>query len=61
MHGSRYDLGVLALTDHDTVEGCEEMAAACARQGIEFVAGSELTAELNQNELHLQLNKQSYE
>ena len=32
MHGSRYDLGVLALTDHDTVEGCEEMAAACARQ-----------------------------
>ena len=53
MHGSRYDLGVLALTDHDTVEGCEEMAAACARQGIEFVAGSELTAELNQNELHM--------
>lgn len=53
MHGRRYDLRVLSLTDHDTVEGCERMAKACEAVQIEFVPGSELTAELNNNELHL--------
>ncbi|MDA1276678.1 MAG: PHP domain-containing protein [Verrucomicrobia bacterium] len=53
MHAQRHDLRVLSLTDHDTVEGCERMSAACEKRGIEFVPGSELTAELNQNELHL--------
>jgi predicted metal-dependent phosphoesterase TrpH len=43
----------LALTDHDTVEGCEPMAAACARAGIEFFVGTELTAETAGVELHL--------
>jgi hypothetical protein len=49
----RYDLGVVALTDHDSVEGCERMAAACLRRGVEFVPGTELTAELDGHELHL--------
>lgn len=43
----------LALTDHDTVEGCERMAAACAAAHIEFVPGTELTAELDDIELHI--------
>ena len=52
-HGQRHGLEVLALTDHDTVEGCARMATACERVGIEFIAGSELTAEVHGKELHL--------
>src|SRR5579872_350828 len=51
--GKRHGLAAMALTDHDTVEGCARMAMACEREGIEFVSGTELTAELNSNELHL--------
>jgi predicted metal-dependent phosphoesterase TrpH len=43
----------LALTDHDTMEGCARMAAACLAADIEFIAASELTAELGHVELHL--------
>ncbi|MBI2928963.1 MAG: PHP domain-containing protein [Verrucomicrobia bacterium] len=43
----------LALTDHDSVEGCARTATACAAAGIEFVSGSELTAELDGHELHV--------
>lgn len=43
----------LALTDHDTVEGCERMAAACAAAQIEFIPGTELTAEHQHVELHI--------
>jgi predicted metal-dependent phosphoesterase TrpH len=46
-------LGALALTDHDTVEGCERTQAACAAAGIEFLSGTELTAEQDDRELHL--------
>jgi predicted metal-dependent phosphoesterase TrpH len=46
-------LSALALTDHDTVEGCERTAAACAEAHIEFIAGTELTAEQEGNELHI--------
>jgi len=46
-------LRALALTDHDTVEGCERTAAACAVKGVEFLVGTELTAEHNGNELHV--------
>src|SRR5580693_2768732 len=52
-HGKRHGLAAMALTDHDTVEGCERMAAACAVEGIEFITGTELTAESEGNELHL--------
>jgi hypothetical protein len=51
--GARFQFSALALTDHDTVEGCERMAAACAASNIEFIPGSELTAELEGHELHL--------
>ena len=52
-HGARLGFAALALTDHDTVEGCARMAAACAAAGIEFIAGAELTAEHNDTELHV--------
>jgi 3',5'-nucleoside bisphosphate phosphatase len=49
----RQELGVLALTDHDTVEGCPPTAAACQAAGIEFIAGTELTAEQDGHEIHI--------
>jgi len=52
-HAQRYRLKAIALTDHDSVEGCGRAAQACAAAGIEFVAGTELTAEHEGNELHL--------
>lgn len=52
-HGKRLGFAALALTDHDTVEGCERMAAACAAERIDFIPGSELTAEFADHELHI--------
>jgi predicted metal-dependent phosphoesterase TrpH len=52
-HGRRCELAVMSLTDHDTVEGCARMAAACSRLGIEFIPGTELTCECDDHELHL--------
>lgn len=46
-------LGTLALTDHDTMEGCERMAAACGSLGVEFIPAAELTTEWEDIELHL--------
>src|SRR5688572_20663656 len=51
--GKKFGLAALALTDHDTVEGCARMAAACDATGIEFISGTELTAEQEGNELHI--------
>ena len=51
--GQRHGLAALALTDHDTVEGCARAEAACQAQGLEFLAGTELTAEQDGNEIHL--------
>ena len=48
-----HGLSAIALTDHDSVEGCAATAQACAEVGIEFIAGTELTAEQDGNELHL--------
>lgn len=42
----------MALTDHDSVEGCERMGRACQALGIEFITGAELTAEWNGHEVH---------
>jgi predicted metal-dependent phosphoesterase TrpH len=50
---ARHGLGALALTDHDTVEGCLPTARACEAAGIEFIPGTELTAEQDGNELHI--------
>lgn len=52
-HARRQQLAALALTDHDTVEGCAATAAACAGAGLEFIAGTELTAEQDGDEIHI--------
>ncbi len=52
-HGARLGFAVMALTDHDSMEGCERMTAACDAAGIEFIPGAELTAEHNDTELHI--------
>ncbi len=49
----RVGLSAIALTDHDTMDGCQRMAEACAREGLEFIAGAELTAEENGVEVHI--------
>ena len=51
--GAQAGLAALALTDHDTVEGCARMAAACRTLGVEFITGVELTAEFEGHEVHL--------
>src|SRR5712671_5517390 len=48
-----HGLAALALTDHDTVEGCERAARASESAGLEFIPGTELTAEQDGNELHI--------
>ncbi|MBI3418187.1 MAG: PHP domain-containing protein [Verrucomicrobia bacterium] len=52
-HAQHYGLKLLSLTDHDTVEGCARMAIACGAAAIEFIPGSEFTAEVRGRELHL--------
>ncbi len=46
-------LACIALTDHDTVEGCDRAAAACAAAKMEFISGAELTAEFDDTEVHI--------
>ena len=46
-------LSAVALTDHDTVDGCRRMGMACAENGIEFISGCEFTVEQGDRELHL--------
>jgi hypothetical protein len=50
-----HELGLagVSLTDHDTADGLPRMAAACARLGIEFIPGTELTTEFEGHEIHL--------
>ena len=50
---NRHGLNALALTDHDTMEGCARMAEACESLGMEFIPATELTAEQEGIELHL--------
>lgn len=44
---------VLALTDHDTVDGLEEAARAAKEAGLVFVPGIELNIEWPSGEFHL--------
>jgi 3',5'-nucleoside bisphosphate phosphatase len=50
---SNLGFSAIALTDHDTVEGCTRAAAACAAANIEFISGTELTAEHADTEVHI--------
>lgn len=51
--GAALGLVAMALTDHDTVEGCDRMGEACRSLGVEFVPGTELTSEYDGGEVHL--------
>jgi len=50
---SKLGFAAIALTDHDTVEGCGRAAAACAAANTEFISGTELTAEHADTEVHI--------
>lgn len=43
----------LAITDHDTLDACPRAHEACKEEGIEFVYGTELTAEMDESEVHI--------
>jgi len=43
----------MALTDHDTVSGLAEARAEAGRQGIAFLGGLEISAELQPGTLHI--------
>ncbi len=49
----RTGLSLISLTDHDTMEGCAEVAVEAARQGIGFIPGTEVTAEFEGREIHV--------
>jgi predicted metal-dependent phosphoesterase TrpH len=52
-HARRCQLKAVALTDHDTVDGCARMTAACQTAGLEFIPGAEITSEFHGHELHV--------
>lgn len=49
----RLGFAAIALTDHDTVEGCAAVGQLCTAAGIEFISGTELTAEQDGHEIHI--------
>jgi 3',5'-nucleoside bisphosphate phosphatase len=53
VEAKRVGLSAIALTDHDTMEGCPRTAAACRAANIEFIPACEFTAEMDQIEVHL--------
>ncbi len=53
LNAQKKGLACIALTDHDTVEGCARAAAACANVQMEFIPGAELTAEHADTEVHI--------
>jgi predicted metal-dependent phosphoesterase TrpH len=50
---ARAGVTVLAVTDHDTVNGLAECAAAARESGVRLVPGIELSCELHGREVHV--------
>jgi len=50
---ARAGISVLSVTDHDTTAACREAADACGMAGLEFVPGIEITAVLDQADVHV--------
>lgn len=46
-------VGALAVTDHDTISALEETRASCARHGIAFLAGTEISTAYRGGEVHV--------
>ena len=49
----RARLRVISITDHDTVAALDEVAAGCAREGLELVPGIEITAIQEDEDVHV--------
>ena len=52
-HAAAHGVDLLALTDHDSVAGCDEAQTACEQSGVRFVAGIELTCGWRGQTLHV--------
>lgn len=52
-HAAQQELAAIALSDHDTMEGCERAAKACESAGIRFIPAAELTADIAGTEVHI--------
>lgn len=52
-NAKRIGLDVLALTDHDTLEGVPRARAAAYEAGIELISGTELSLEWGKGGMHL--------
>lgn len=50
---SQQSLRVLALTDHDSIEGWAEMARFTAAQGIQFIPGIEFSTRWKKHDIHI--------
>ena len=48
-----HGLVALALTDHDTVEGCTRAALACQSASLEFITGTELVVDRKPDSLSI--------
>ncbi len=53
LQAQKNGLSCIALTDHDTVEGCARAATACEAVKMDFITGAELTAEHEDIEVHI--------
>lgn len=53
LEARKHGLACIAVTDHDTVEGCARTAASCAAAHLDFIPGAELTAEHQDTEVHI--------
>jgi predicted metal-dependent phosphoesterase TrpH len=53
LQAQKAGLACIAVTDHDSVEACARAAPACSAVNMEFVPGTELTAEQDDTELHV--------
>jgi predicted metal-dependent phosphoesterase TrpH len=49
----RSRLSTISVTDHDTVAGLDEAAAACEAAGVRLVTGIEITATRGETEVHV--------
>lgn len=47
------DVDVWALTDHDTIDGCDAARKAAKAAGVAFVPGIEVSAELDGESIHV--------
>jgi predicted metal-dependent phosphoesterase TrpH len=52
-HAALRQVELLALTDHDTLDGCAAARAACEQHKVGFVAGVELTCDWRDRVIHI--------